>query len=521
MGAKKPVAVVVGGSIAGLSCAHALISAGWRATVIEKTAGPPSGSPTGAGLGLDPESLRLVCRWTSDPNFLHAATVPLSIDINRATDSKRKVSRTLTRDEGFNFRAAHWADLHSILLQAVLPTDEVVEIAGDLLVAADGCLSSIRRHFLPNFKLSGNGSLIASLVTIRHRFRAFVCTSSPRRRDGIIIVVVLDIVAEKSTQLDSSCMDKFVHVGQEWGVRLGSGLHLGNLNLGQGFIHIKRVADCTLCRLVERGWHVQSITIYSARVAQRCGASSFIMGLSVASATVATKSLLYHLDPAPHQLGRRQISTLSWTAKLAWVLAGVFRNNAAAAAAEVEEGDEGSGGGAQGEQAGISGENSGAAGRSEEDRESNESQDDNREVGNKRKRKKYHRHTAEQIREMEALFKESPHPDEKQRQQLSKQLGLSARQVKFWFQNRRTQIKERHENSLLKSEIEKLQEENRAMREMIKKACCPNCGIATLSKDITMTTEEQQLRIENARLKAEVWLMTMWLIIRVANLYSC
>jgi Homeodomain len=42
---------------------------------------------------------------------------------------------------------------------------------------------------------------------------------------------------------------------------------------------------------------------------------------------------------------------------------------------------------------------------------------------------------------MNRLFKESPHPDEKQRQQLSKQLGLSARQVKFWFQNRRTQMK--------------------------------------------------------------------------------
>ena len=39
------------------------------------------------------------------------------------------------------------------------------------------------------------------------------------------------------------------------------------------------------------------------------------------------------------------------------------------------------------------------------------------------------------------LFKESPHPDEKQREQLSKQLGLAPRQVKFWFQNRRTQIK--------------------------------------------------------------------------------
>ncbi|URE30948.1 START [Musa troglodytarum] len=104
------------------------------------------------------------------------------------------------------------------------------------------------------------------------------------------------------------------------------------------------------------------------------------------------------------------------------------------------------------------------------------------------------------------LFKESPHPDEKQRQQLSNQLGLSARQVKFWFQNRRTQIKavqERHENSLRKSEIEKLREENRTMREKLKKGCCPNCGYTTLSNDTTITTEEQQHRIENARQKAE------------------
>jgi homeobox-leucine zipper protein len=42
---------------------------------------------------------------------------------------------------------------------------------------------------------------------------------------------------------------------------------------------------------------------------------------------------------------------------------------------------------------------------------------------------------------MGRVFRESPHPDEKQRQQLSQELGLSARQVKFWFQNRRTQIK--------------------------------------------------------------------------------
>ncbi|XP_057967176.1 homeobox-leucine zipper protein GLABRA 2 [Malania oleifera] len=202
-------------------------------------------------------------------------------------------------------------------------------------------------------------------------------------------------------------------------------------------------------------------------------------------------------------------------------LAGIFRDAGAAAAAaatstEVEEGDEGSGGGGGGgggrreDTVEISSENSGPArSRSDDDfdGEGENDEDGDGDKSKKKKRKKYHRHTAEQIREMEALFKESPHPDEKQRQQLSKQLGLAPRQVKFWFQNRRTQIKaiqERHENSLLKSEMEKLREENKAMRETIQKACCPNCGFATTTRDGSLTTEEQHLRIENARLKAEV-----------------
>lgn len=57
------------------------------------------------------------------------------------------------------------------------------------------------------------------------------------------------------------------------------------------------------------------------------------------------------------------------------------------------------------------------------------------------KKKRYHRHTARQIQEMEAMFKECPHPDDKQRMRLSQELGLKPRQVKFWFQNRRTQMK--------------------------------------------------------------------------------
>ncbi|CAK9310496.1 unnamed protein product [Citrullus colocynthis] len=135
-------------------------------------------------------------------------------------------------------------------------------------------------------------------------------------------------------------------------------------------------------------------------------------------------------------------------------------------------------------------------------------EDEDKLQGNTKKRK--NRHTLEQIREMEMLFKESPHPDEKQRQQLSQKLGLSCRQIKFWFQNRRTQIKaihERHENALLKGEMEKLREENQAMREMISKSSCPKCCSSPNSVDPIFTSsdqQQQQLVAEIARLKAEV-----------------
>ena len=39
------------------------------------------------------------------------------------------------------------------------------------------------------------------------------------------------------------------------------------------------------------------------------------------------------------------------------------------------------------------------------------------------------------------FYKECPHPDEEQRRDLSKELGLEPNQIKFWFQNKRTQTK--------------------------------------------------------------------------------
>ncbi|XP_006662631.3 homeobox-leucine zipper protein ROC3 isoform X1 [Oryza brachyantha] len=121
------------------------------------------------------------------------------------------------------------------------------------------------------------------------------------------------------------------------------------------------------------------------------------------------------------------------------------------------------------------------------------------------KKKRYHRHTAHQIQQMEALFKECPHPDDKQRLKLSQELGLKPRQVKFWFQNRRTQMKaqqDRADNVILRAENENLKSDNFRLQAAIRNVVCPNCGHAAVLGE--MTYEEQQLRIENARLKDEL-----------------
>ncbi|XP_021907367.1 homeobox-leucine zipper protein HDG2-like [Carica papaya] len=121
------------------------------------------------------------------------------------------------------------------------------------------------------------------------------------------------------------------------------------------------------------------------------------------------------------------------------------------------------------------------------------------------KKKRYHRHTQHQIQEMEAFFKECPHPDDKQRKELSRELGLEPLQVKFWFQNKRTQMKtqhERQENTQLRSENEKLRADNMRYRDALSNASCPNCGGPTAIGE--MSFDEHHLRLENARLREEI-----------------
>nr|XP_043619227.1 homeobox-leucine zipper protein MERISTEM L1-like isoform X2 [Erigeron canadensis]XP_043619229.1 homeobox-leucine zipper protein MERISTEM L1-like isoform X2 [Erigeron canadensis] len=121
------------------------------------------------------------------------------------------------------------------------------------------------------------------------------------------------------------------------------------------------------------------------------------------------------------------------------------------------------------------------------------------------KKKRYHRHTQHQIQEMEAFFKECPHPDDKQRKELGRRLSLEPLQVKFWFQNKRTQMKAQHErldNTQLRNENEKLRAENIRYKEALANATCPNCGGPAAIGE--MSFDEQHLRIENARLREEI-----------------
>ncbi|KAL9381498.1 hypothetical protein Peur_027155 [Populus x canadensis] len=124
--------------------------------------------------------------------------------------------------------------------------------------------------------------------------------------------------------------------------------------------------------------------------------------------------------------------------------------------------------------------------------------------GNKGK-KAYHRHTCQQILQLEKFFKECPHPNEKQRRQLSRELGLEAKQIKFWFQNRRTQEKaqsERSDNSVLRTENERIHCENLSIREAMKNVICPACGGHPFGEE-ERQLNLQKLRKENARLREE------------------
>ncbi|CAO2838886.1 unnamed protein product [Amaranthus hypochondriacus] len=129
----------------------------------------------------------------------------------------------------------------------------------------------------------------------------------------------------------------------------------------------------------------------------------------------------------------------------------------------------------------------------------------NQNNNNDQRTKKCTRHTPQQIQELENFFSICAHPNEAQRLEFGRKLGLDSKQVKFWFQNRRTQLKsqkERHENVVLKQEYDKIMHENIVLKDAISNPFCQICGAPNFPREISMG--QHNLRVEIDRLKDEL-----------------
>ncbi|GAB2227716.1 hypothetical protein Droror1_Dr00009543 [Drosera rotundifolia] len=128
-----------------------------------------------------------------------------------------------------------------------------------------------------------------------------------------------------------------------------------------------------------------------------------------------------------------------------------------------------------------------------------------------RSRIKKKRHKPHQIKELDRFFSLCPHPDEKQRAELGRRIELDPTQVKFWFQNKRTQTKSKvlqYENKELREEYDRLFKENMMLRRAFVNPICTKCGGTDILVDLSL--HEEHLRDENAKLKEQ--LSGMWAV---------
>ncbi|GAA4881456.1 FAD-dependent oxidoreductase [Kitasatospora terrestris] len=163
-------AVVVGAGIGGLTAAVALLRRGWRVTVCERAPELPA---TGAGIGLAPNALRALAAIGSDAAHAAGSAVPAAMGVRRADG--RWLTRATTAELAARYGTPPIAVPRPALtaaLAAELPpqavrfgtavtavddpegrptvrTDGGPDLPADLVVAADGIHSPLRRAHFP------------------------------------------------------------------------------------------------------------------------------------------------------------------------------------------------------------------------------------------------------------------------------------------------------------------------------------------------------------------------------------
>ena len=156
-----PHALVIGGSVGGLFAASLLRAQGWTATIYERSTGDLSGR--GAGIGISQELLDAMKRVGAE--FDYSVGVP--IDHYAWIDRSGAVRHQIPRPMG----ATAWARIYQPLraafpdahYRAGVALDRVEQdadsvtgvfsdgarVKADLLIAADGNLSTVRRQYMP------------------------------------------------------------------------------------------------------------------------------------------------------------------------------------------------------------------------------------------------------------------------------------------------------------------------------------------------------------------------------------
>jgi 2-polyprenyl-6-methoxyphenol hydroxylase-like FAD-dependent oxidoreductase len=158
-------AIVVGGGIGGLAAALALRRIGWRATVLERA---PELGEIGAGMSQAPNALRALAELGVEAQA-RSVGVPTHATANLRLPDGRYLQRARS-GEPSALLGFHRADLHRVLWEAlpagwvrtgaevtalrqdadsVTVTSGGAELSAELVIAADGIHSTVRRTLWP------------------------------------------------------------------------------------------------------------------------------------------------------------------------------------------------------------------------------------------------------------------------------------------------------------------------------------------------------------------------------------